>query len=221
MRTNGCIAEPASINEHHTTEHPAIERMLWQNGQMDDETKIRLISNHFQQILTIMGLDLTDDSLSDTPRRIAAMYVNEVFSGLNPANKPAISLFENKYHYNEMLIEKDITVYSYCEHHFVPFTGKAHVAYYAKGNVIGLSKINRLVQYYSRRPQVQERLTEQIAKAIHEALNTPDVAVIIEAKHLCVASRGVNDVNSSTITSHYSGKFKNETVKKEFLSMIK
>jgi GTP cyclohydrolase I len=149
------------------------------------------------------------------------MFVKEVFSGLNPANKPQVKLFENKYQYNEMLIEKNIALYSYCEHHFVPIVGKAHVAYISNGNVIGLSKINRLVQYYAKRPQVQERLTNQIAEALKEALQTEDVAIVIDAVHLCVASRGVNDTNSATITSYYSGKFKNDTVKNEFLALIK
>jgi GTP cyclohydrolase IA len=169
----------------------------------------------------LLGLDLTDDSLKDTPARVAKMYVKETFSGLNPDNKPDISLFENSYHYNEMLVEKNITLYSCCEHHFVPIIGKAHVAYFSSGKVIGLSKINRIVQYYSKRPQVQERLTEQIAMALKTALHTEDVAVVIDAAHLCVASRGVNDVNSTTVTSHYSGKFKIGEVKKEFLSYLK
>jgi GTP cyclohydrolase I len=168
-----------------------------------------------------MGLDLTDDSLRGTPHRVAKMFVKEVFSGLNPANKPEVKLFENKYQYNEMLIEKNIALYSYCEHHFVPIIGKAHVAYISNGNVIGLSKINRLVQYYAKRPQVQERLTNQIADALKEALQTEDVAIIIDAVHLCVASRGVNDTNSSTITSCYSGKFTEDTTKNEFLALIK
>lgn len=187
----------------------------------DEETKIKRISDHFRQIMLILGLDLDDDSLKGTPDRVAKMYVRETFSGLNPDNKPEITLFENNYHYDEMLVEKNITVYSCCEHHFVPIIGKAHVAYYSSGKVIGLSKINRIVHYYCKRPQVQERLTEQIAKALKLALHTEDVAVVIDAAHLCVASRGVGDVNSTTITSHYSGRFKIEQVKKEFLSFLK
>jgi len=189
--------------------------------EISDELKIQLIQKHFREIMFIMGLDLTDDSLRGTPHRVAKMFVKEVFSGLNPANKPEVKLFENKYQYNEMLIEKNISLYSYCEHHFVPIIGKAHVAYISNGNVIGLSKINRLVQYYAKRPQVQERLTNQIADALKEALQTEDVALVIDAVHLCVASRGVNDTNSSTITSYYSGKFTEDTVKNEFLSLIK
>ncbi len=189
--------------------------------ELSDDAKIEIISNHFRQIMLTLGLDLNDDSLKATPDRVAKMYVKEIFSGLNPGNKPEITLFENKYKYNEMLVEKNITVYSYCEHHFVPIIGKAHVAYFSSGKVIGLSKINRIVQYCCKRPQVQERLTEQIAGALKEALNTEDVAVVVDATHLCVASRGVEDTNTSTITSHYSGKFNNKEVRKEFLSFIK
>jgi len=188
---------------------------------LDEETKINRIAYHFRAIMDVLGLDLRDDSLDGTPHRVAKMYVKEIFSGLNPANKPVITLFDNHYGYNEMLVEKNITVYSYCEHHFVPIIGKAHVAYIPGSKVIGLSKLNRLVQYYSKRPQVQERLTEQIAGSLRENLNTPDVAVVIEATHLCVASRGVQDVNSSTVTSHFSGKFKNDAVRKEFFHCLK
>lgn len=189
--------------------------------ELDDGEKIRLISKHFKQIMLLLGLDLNDDSLKGTPDRVAKMYVKEIFAGLNPDNKPDITLFENKYHYGQMLVEKNITVYSNCEHHFVPIIGKAHVAYYPNGKVIGLSKINRIVQYYCKRPQVQERLTEQIAEALKQALHTEDVAVVVDAVHLCVSSRGIGDVNSSTITSHYSGKFLSEETKKEFLSFLK
>ena len=186
-----------------------------------DEEKIERISEHFRQIMLILGLDLTDDSLRDTPERVAGMYVKEVFSGLNPANKPDITLFENKFHYDEMIVEKNITLYSYCEHHFVPIIGKVHVGYFADGRVIGLSKIHRIVQYYARRPQVQERLTGQVARALKQALQTEDVAVVVDAVHLCVASRGVGDVNSTTITSHYSGRFQAEPTRKEFNSFLK
>lgn len=200
----------------------SIERLFNSDAlELEDEAKIRLISNHFKQIMLVLGLDLNDDSLKETPQRVGKMYVTELFSGLNPKNKPDVTLFENKYHYNEMLVEKNITVYSCCEHHFVPIIGKAHVAYFSSGKVIGLSKINRIVQYYCKRPQVQERLTEQIAKALKEALQTEDVAVVIDAAHLCVASRGVGDVNSTTLTSHYSGRFKSDVVRSEFLSFIK
>lgn len=187
---------------------------------MDDELKMKLIEDKFKEIMEIMGLDLTDDSLSGTPRRVAKMYIKEVFSGLNPANKPKVALFENKYKYDEMLVEKDITFYSNCEHHFVPIIGKAHVAYISNGKVIGLSKINRIVDYYAKRPQVQERLTVQIANELMEILGTQDVAVVIDAEHLCVSSRGVKDVNSSTITAQFHGKFKDEGTRKEFLTYI-
>lgn len=188
---------------------------------MNDEEKIKKISSHFKEIMQILGLDLNDDSLKGTPHRVAKMYVKEIFSGLNPDNKPEVTLFENKYKYNEMLIEKNISLYSYCEHHFVPIIGKAHVAYISSGKVIGLSKINRLVQYYAKRPQVQERLTNQIAEALKKVLNTEDVAVVIDAAHLCVASRGIKDTSSSTITANYSGKFLDEKTKTEFLTLIK
>lgn len=189
--------------------------------EMDDDLKIELIEKHFREIMHIMGLDLTDDSLRGTPHRVAKMYVKEVFSGLNPKNKPAAKLFENKYKYNEMLVEKDITFHSHCEHHFVPIYGRAHVAYISNGDVIGLSKINRIVQYYSKRPQVQERLTMQIGNELKEALGTEDVAVIMDAYHMCVSSRGVNDTNSSTVTSFYSGKFQHdEQTRLEFMKYI-
>ncbi|HMQ00509.1 MAG TPA: GTP cyclohydrolase I FolE [Cyclobacteriaceae bacterium] len=187
---------------------------------LDDDTKIDRIESHFREIMTILGLDLTDDSLKGSPRRVAKMYVKEVFSGLNPKNKPGATLFDNKYKYDEMVVEKDITFYSHCEHHFVPIFGKAHVAYVSTGKVIGLSKINRIVQYYARRPQVQERLTIQIAKELQRILNTEHVAVVVDATHLCVSSRGVGDTNSKTGTAHFSGKFKDQSVKNEFLNYI-
>jgi GTP cyclohydrolase I len=188
--------------------------------ELSDEEKIEKIEQHFRSILEIIGLDLTDDSLRGTPKRVAKMYIKEIFKGLNPANFPSATLFENKFGYNEMLVEKDISVYSFCEHHFLPIVGKAHVAYISSGDVIGLSKINRIVDYFSRRPQVQERLTIQIAEALKKVLNTDDVAVLIESKHFCVAARGAQDINSTTITSEYSGAFANEATKAEFLQYI-
>jgi GTP cyclohydrolase I len=188
--------------------------------ELSDEDKIEQIALHFGQIMDILGLDRTDDSLQGTPRRVAKMYVKEIFSGLNPANYPDIKLFENKYKYQQMLVEKNILFYSNCEHHFVPIIGKAHVAYISSGKVIGLSKINRIVQHFAKRPQVQERLTVQIAEALRKALETDDVAVVIDATHLCVSSRGVKDVNSSTVTSHFSGQFNEEARKTEFLKYI-
>lgn len=205
--------------EHFTT---SIETPMHENAfSITEEEKINIIAKHFSVIMQTLGLDLTDDSLKDTPRRVAKMYVQEIFSGLNPLKKPAATLFNNSFGYNEMLVEKNINLYSTCEHHFVPIIGKAHVAYISSGSVIGLSKINRLVQYYASRPQVQERLTNQVAEGLKEMLSTSDVAVIIDAEHLCVASRGIKDTSSSTITAHYSGQFKNEDVKKEFLSLLK
>lgn len=188
--------------------------------EIDDEIKIELIEKKFREIMEVLGLDLTDDSLKETPKRVAKMYVKEIFKGLDPKNKPSVTLFENKYKFNQMLVEKDIAVYSYCEHHFVPIIGKAHIAYFSSGKVVGLSKINRMVQYYSKRPQVQERLTVQIANEMKEMLQTEDVAVIIEADHLCVASRGVQDVSSSTVTSSYYGKFLDSNVRDEFLKYV-
>ncbi len=188
--------------------------------EMSDAEKIDQIESKFRDIMEILGLDLTDDSLSGTPHRVAKMYVKEIFSGLNPANKPDVKLFENKYQYNEMLVEKNITFYSNCEHHFVPIIGKAHVAYMSNGQVIGLSKLNRIVQYFAKRPQVQERLTIQIANELKKILGTEDVAVLIDAVHLCVSSRGVQDVNSSTVTSYYGGAFADDATKSEFLKYI-
>jgi GTP cyclohydrolase I len=187
---------------------------------LDDRSKIELIAKHFTEIMNILGLDLKDDSLKGTPHRVAKMYVQEIFAGLNPNNKPVAKLFENKFKYNEMLVEKDITFFSNCEHHFVPIFGKAHVAYISTGKVIGLSKINRIVQYFSRRPQVQERLTIQIANELKDVLQTEDVAIVMNAAHMCVSSRGIKDYNSKTLTASYSGQFKEENVKQEFLKYI-
>ena len=188
---------------------------------MDDELKIELIEKHFREIMYVMGLDMTDDSLRGTPHRVAKMYVQEIFKGLNPANKPKVTLFDNVYQYGEMLVEKDIVLQSYCEHHFVPIIGKAHIAYIPGEKVVGLSKLNRIVQYYAKRPQVQERLTKQIARELRESLQTDHVAVLIDANHLCVSTRGVQDISSSTTTADYSGKFLNEAVRMEFLQYVK
>jgi len=185
-----------------------------------DEEKIAAIAPHFKAIMEILGMDLRDDSLRGTPLRVAKMYVKELFQGLNPANMPSMTLFENKFQYNEMLVEKNINFYTNCEHHFVPFFGKAHVAYISSGKVIGLSKLNRIVEYFSKRPQVQERLTMQIGKALQTVLQTQDVAVMMDAKHLCVSSRGVKDDSSNTITSFFGGKFQEEKRKMEFLKYV-
>ena len=174
---------------------------------ISDEEKKEKIAFHFKEIMDVLGLDLTDDSLKGTPKRVAKMYVEEIFSGLDPKNKPKIALFDNKYQYNQMLVEKNITFYSNCEHHFVPIMGKAHVAYISSGKVIGLSKLNRIVQHFAKRPQVQERLTNQIGNELKTILQTDDIAVIIDAKHLCVSSRGIKDETSATVTSYFGGKF--------------
>ncbi|MDX2172506.1 MAG: GTP cyclohydrolase I FolE [Bacteroidota bacterium] len=187
---------------------------------LNDDEKIKKIEFHFSEIMETLGLDLTDDSLKGTPHRVAKMYVKEIFNGLNPANKPKVALFDNKYKYNQMLVEKDITFYSNCEHHFVPIFGKAHIAYISNGKVIGLSKLNRIVQYFAKRPQVQERLTVQIAHELQNILQTKDVAIVIDAKHLCVSSRGVQDINSATVSSFYSGKFEEEATRAEFLKYV-
>jgi GTP cyclohydrolase I len=187
---------------------------------LSDQEKIEKIEGHFREIMTVLGLDLTDDSLKGTPKRVAKMYVQEAFSGLNPANRPSTRLFDNKYNYDQMLVEKDITFFSHCEHHFVPIYGKVHVAYFSSGKVIGLSKINRFVQYFAKRPQVQERLTVQIGKELQRVLHTEDVGVVVDANHMCVASRGVSDTNSKTGTAYFSGKFKDENIKRDFLNYI-
>ena len=186
-----------------------------------DEEKISIIEKNVYNILDTLGMDLTDDSIKGTPKRVAKAWVNELFGGLNPHKMPKTSTFENKYSYNEMLVEKNITVYSTCEHHLLPIIGKAHVAYFSKGTVVGLSKMNRIVDYFAKRPQVQERLTMQVVKALQKALGTDDVACVIDAKHLCVNSRGIKDVNSSTVTSEFGGKFKYDSnTKDEFLKYI-
>jgi GTP cyclohydrolase IA len=185
-----------------------------------DERKIDLIESHFAKIMQTLGLDMRDDSLRGTPRRVAKMFVQEIFSGLNPDNAPAISVFDNKFRYGQMLVEKNIHVSSTCEHHFLPIFGKAHIAYIPTDKVIGLSKLNRIVDFYARRPQVQERLTVQIANHLKKALKTDDVAVVIDARHMCVMSRGIKDIDSSTITAEYSGKFNNEHYRSEFLRYI-
>jgi GTP cyclohydrolase IA len=202
-------------NEHIST---GVETPMKADAfDLSDAEKMEKIKFHFAEIMETLGLDLTDDSLKGTPERVAKMYVQEIFSGLDPQNKPKIALFENPYQYNQMLVEKDITFYSNCEHHFVPIFGKVHLAYISGGSVIGLSKLNRIVQYFAKRPQVQERLTMQIARELQSILKTEDVAIIVDAKHLCVSSRGVSDSNAATVTSFYGGKFEDQAVKQEFL----
>jgi len=217
-KTNSSFISEEIGDNHIST---SVETPLRKDAfNISDEEKIEQIEDHFTEIMKILGLDLKDDSLSGTPHRVAKMYVKEIFRGLNPENRPHTKLFENKYGFNQILLEKDITFYSNCEHHFVPLFGKAHVAYIPGKKVIGLSKINRLVKYYAQRPQVQERLTQQIAKDLQETIETEDVAVIIEAQHLCVASRGIEDYTSSTTTVFYGGKFKEEGFKNELFSLL-
>jgi GTP cyclohydrolase I len=187
---------------------------------LSDEEKIARIRASVNEIMLTLGLDLEDDSLKGTPNRVAKMFVQEIFGGLNPKRRPKSSTFDNKYKYGEMLVEKNITLYSTCEHHLLPIVGKAHVAYISKGTVVGLSKMNRIVDYYAKRPQVQERLNIQIVRELQEVLGTEDVACVIDAKHLCVNSRGIRDIESSTVTAEYGGKFKEEAVRREFLDYI-
>ncbi len=214
---NGSSAE--LIGDNHIA--TSIETPMRDDAfELSDEEKMEIIEDKFKDIMQTLGLDLSDDSLSGTPHRVAKMYVQEIFNGLNPVNKPKISVFENKFQYGEMLVEKNINLNSTCEHHFLPIVGKAHVAYMSSGQVIGLSKINRIVDYYARRPQVQERLTVQIANELKKILKTEDVAVIIDAKHMCVSSRGIEDESSSTVTAEYGGVFKLKENKEEFLKYI-
>jgi GTP cyclohydrolase I len=212
--------QPADMDDDDHLSSAADTPLRADAFELEDDVKIEKIEKHFREIMHILGLDLTDDSLNGTPRRVAKMYVKEVFSGLNPKNRPHARLFENKYNYDQMLVEKDITFYSHCEHHFVPIYGKAHVAYFSNGKVIGLSKINRIVQYFSKRPQVQERLTVQIGREMQRVLQTEHVGVVLDANHMCVASRGVGDTNSKTGTAYFSGRFKDENIKREFLNYI-
>lgn len=188
--------------------------------ELSNDEKIDIIKDDVKHIMQTLGLDLNDDSLSGTPKRVAKMFVNEIFGGLDPQKKPKASTFDNKYKYGEMLVEKNITVYSTCEHHLLPIVGRAHVAYISNGTVVGLSKMNRIVDYYAKRPQVQERLTIQIVRELQQVLNTEDVACVIDAKHLCVNSRGIRDIESSTVTSEFGGKFKEKETRREFLDYI-
>ena len=213
------ISEVDTIGDNHVA--TSIDTPMRNDAFLkSEEEKLSIIENKFRDIMETMGLDLTDDSLNGSPRRVAKMFVKEIFHGLDPENKPAVSVFENKFKYGEMLVEKNINVNSTCEHHFLPIFGKAHVAYISSGEVIGLSKINRIVDYFSRRPQVQERLTVQIANELKKVLKTDDVAVVIDAKHMCVMSRGIQDHDSSTVTAEYSGKFKDRSTRDEFLKYL-
>ena len=231
MKQNGKVftIDPARISIDNPDELPTVEPIADPGDtplrkdafELSDDQKIQLIAKHVAEIMNVMGMDLTDDSVKGTPERVARMFIKEIFSGLDPSNKPTVTLFENKYRYNELVIEKNITVNSICEHHFIPITGKVHIAYLSPGKVISRSTLNQLVQYYSRRPQVQERLTVQIGRDLKSILQTEDVAVVIEATHLCVAAGGVNDVGSSTTTAFYGGKFNREERRQEFLLLIR
>lgn len=220
MNVKNNIEDFESLGENHVSTS-ADTPMREDAFKLSPDEKIDIIKDDVRHIMETLGLDLSDDSLSGTPMRVAKMFVKEIFSGLDPKKKPSASTFENKYQYGEMLVEKNITVYSTCEHHLLPIVGKAHVAYISNGTVVGLSKMNRIVDYYAKRPQVQERLTIQIVKELQQVLNTEDVACIIDAKHLCVNSRGIRDVDSSTVTSEFGGKFKEKDMKREFLDYIK
>ena len=226
MKSNGTIltmskfeSDEQELNNHETSNFntPLVPDAF----NVSDEDKIRVIEGLFREIMRTLGLDLEDDSLKDTAGRVAKMYVKEIFSGLNPVNKPSVTLFENKYGYHQIMVAKNIQLQTTCEHHFLPVTGKAHIAYIPSAKVIGLSKINRLVRYYARRPQVQERLTNQLANELKNTLGTEDIAVMIDAVHSCVAARGVEDQGSSTVTSYFSGKFNREETKNEFMAMIR
>ena len=208
------------IGDNHLSE--STETPLRKDAfEMSDTEKIKIIEEKVSDILYTLGMDMSDDSLKGTPKRVAKMYINEIFSGLNPKNKPKASTFDNKYKYGEILVEKNITFYSTCEHHLLPIVGKAHIGYISSGNVVGLSKMNRIVQYYAQRPQVQERLTLQVVRELQQVLKTDNVACVIDAKHLCVNQRGIKDVSSSTVTSEYGGVFKNHSTKQEFLEYVK
>ncbi len=226
LRLSACylchMQEPIRLGQE--TDHPSHtpETPLRADAfVLSDSDKKLKIQEHVRGILETLGMDLSDDSLSGTPKRVAEMFVDEIFGGLHPDRKPELSTFENSYRYGEMLVEKNIVLYSTCEHHLLPIVGRAHVAYLSQDRVIGLSKMNRIVDYYAKRPQVQERLTRQIVFALQEALGTPDVACVIDAKHLCVNSRGIRDIDSSTVTAEYGGRFQEESVKREFLDFIR
>lgn len=220
IQINNTDALNEDIGDNHVSTS-AITPLRDDAFKMSNEDKLASIQENIAQIMTTLGLDMTDDSLKGTPKRVAKMFVHETFAGLHPDNKPKVSVFDNNYKYGEMLVEKNITVYSTCEHHLLPIVGRAHVAYISNGTVVGLSKMNRIVDYYAKRPQVQERLTMQIVQELQRAMGTEDVACVIDAKHLCVNSRGIRDIESSTVTSEFGGKFKEAATRREFLDYIK
>ena len=220
MKYNKFLEDLELIDEDH--KNFSIKTPLRDDAfEISDDEKISIIQKNVKEILETLGMDMADDSLKGTPKRVAKAYVKELFGGLNPKNLPTSSTFDNKYQYGEMLVEKNITVFSTCEHHLLPIYGKAHVAYFAKDRVVGLSKMNRIVDYYARRPQVQERLNIQIVKALQDILKTEDVACIIDAKHMCVNSRGIRHIDCSTVTGEFGGKFKDKLTKREFLDYIR
>ncbi len=221
---NGKPHRPSPESEVIRLDRPAVSLetpMKPASQQLSREEKMEQIAEHFESIMDLLGLDLNDDSLKGTPQRVAKMYVSEIFKGLDPEQRPKISLFKNTYDYRQLLIERDITVKSFCEHHFLPIIGRAHVAYIPGEHVIGLSKLNRVVDYFARRPQVQERLTKQIGAELRKILRTEDVAVYIDARHMCVEARGVEHDHSKTITTDFGGRFLNENVRQEFLQAIR
>jgi len=220
MKIENTLEEFESLGDEHigTSTNTPMRKDAF---KLSNDEKIDVIKDDVRHIMETLGLDLTDDSLNGTPLRVAKMFVKELFAGLNPEKKPSASTFENKYKYGEMLVEKNISVYSTCEHHLLPIVGKAHVAYISNGTVVGLSKMNRIVDYFAKRPQVQERLTIQIVKELQDVLKTEDVACVIDAKHLCVNSRGIKDIECSTVTSEFGGKFKEKETRREFLDYIK
>src|SRR5690554_2893379 len=220
MKFDKKIEELESLGDNHvgtSSDTPMREDAF----KLTNEEKIDIIKDDVLHIMETLGLDLTDDSLKGTPNHVAKMFVREIFGGLDPSKKPNASTFDNKYQYGEMLVEKNITVYSTCEHHLLPIVGKAHVAYISNGSVVGLSKMNRIVDYFAKRPQVQERMTIQIVEELQRVLNTKDVACVVDAKHLCVNSRGIRDIESSTVTAEFGGKFQDMDVRKEFFDYIK
>ncbi|MDU8885985.1 GTP cyclohydrolase I FolE [Yeosuana sp. MJ-SS3] len=220
MKIENTLEEFESLGDEHigTSTNTPMRKDAF---KLSNDEKIDIIKDDVRHIMETLGLDLSDDSLNGTPTRVAKMFVKELFAGLNPDKKPSASTFENKYKYGEMLVEKNISVYSTCEHHLLPIVGKAHVAYISNGTVVGLSKMNRIVDYFAKRPQVQERLTIQIVKELQDVLKTEDVACVIDAKHLCVNSRGIKDIECSTVTSEFGGKFKDKETRREFLDYIK
>lgn len=220
MKIDKLLAEQLGDLDHDHPFNSAETPLRGDAFERSDAEKIEAIEQKVWDILHLLGMDLTDDSLKGTPKRVAKMFVNEIFGGLHPDRKPSASTFDNKYKYGQMLVEKNITVYSTCEHHLLPIVGKAHVAYISNGTVVGLSKMNRIVDYFAKRPQVQERLTIQIVQELQKILNTDNVACVIDAKHLCVNSRGIRDISSSTVTAEFGGLFNNKETKREFLDYL-